>query len=204
MLVVVAATVAVAACGSKPREGAPPPEAEPEPAPASLAPAPPAPAARTRADAEWPTAPTRTITDRIGAVGFTLTLPNELQGHPDDRTDRSRGWEVPGWPLTQPRFEVTLRDEPAIATVEAGRDAYAEEGERVRTATLDGGRFTIVIASAADARPADAFVSAYVVIAAGAASLECFGTHGGAHLTDPDVIGPWLAAACGTLTLDAR
>lgn len=203
-----AALLVVTACGSRGREAEPAPTADPTvdpaaevtPAPTPVRPAAPAP----RRDDEWPSAPTRVVTDRIGDLAFTLTLPNELQGHPNDRTERSRGWEVVGWPLTQPRFEVTRRDEPGFTTVEAGREAYADDRDHVASATLTDGRFTLVVTSAPGARPAEAFVSAYVVIPAGAGSLECFGTHGGAHLTAPAVIGPWLAATCATLTVTPR
>jgi hypothetical protein len=140
---VIAALFVVTACGSRSREAEPAPTADPTadptaevtPAPTPVRPSAPAP----RRDDEWPAAPTRVVTDRIGDLAFTLALPNELQGHPNDRTERSRGWEVVGWPLTQPRFEVTRRDEPGFTTVEAGREAYADDADHVASAALTDG-----------------------------------------------------------------
>lgn len=147
-----------------------------------------------RKDADWPNATLREVADAVGGVGFTIQLPTELQEQEADRSAEQRGWDFPGQPFSQPRFRVSMI-ERFPESVEAGVAYYdPDEDEVVLRKEHGPGRFVLVYKS-------KTFVVANVVVPAGDRAVECYGTHSGHNLTEPDVIGPWLADVCSTLRL---
>lgn len=147
-----------------------------------------------RTDAEWPKATLREVRDTVGGVAFTVRLPAELQEQEADRTDEQRGWDFPGQPFSQPRFRVSTI-EAFPKTLDDGLAYYdPDDDETVLRKEHTGDRFVLLYKS-------KTYVVADVVIPAGDKALECYGTHSGHYLTQPDLIGPWLVDVCTTLAL---
>jgi hypothetical protein len=147
-----------------------------------------------RDDADWPTAPTREVRGDLGGVAFTLQIPAELQDQEADRSPTSKGWDFPGWPFSQPRFRVEYDADATLPATLAEGVADLAGDDKVLDSALTDTELRVVYQGAT-----------YVVVKrrvrAGAGIVECYGTHSGAMLTRPEVIAPWLAKVCATLTV---
>jgi hypothetical protein len=147
-----------------------------------------------RGEADWPSAPTKTVEAKAGQVAFTIEIPAELKPQPEQLYEGEVGWDFPTEPFSQPRFSVMPVD-AFPKTVDEGVEIVDPPGKaEIVDKGLDGDRFFVVY------RNKDkTYVVGSVLVRAGKGALLCKGQHSSARgLTRFEELGKWFVKLCST------